>query len=446
MKYLNLLPLLIASTIFFSQAHAQSEETSAAEATKSGAETPPASVPTADTPVSTPPQKGMPTALPPERSDTLTPEQQAIRDAININWYQPQGFPDTEKKIVRITVAGQAKQGTRIYLKSNEIKVLKSATETTTRKLSKDDVKFLPSLADQRGIFAFEMNLPPGNYQIGVSAVDPEAQSMNAAKVYILFLNVTYKKVDFGFVEDGGEPPYTPASDYYSFGLGFNYAIFNKEVPSVPSEIRFSSFKFPSLRLGYAKTWNPQWRIHASLLAAPGETTAGTRIPVEKGTYLWTILSVDGIYSRDTWKFDWGSYKARYAIRGGLQVHSVPFIQSASAADNTQEVTNVSYMSPVVGGQLDLMTDYGLSYEVYMRLGIPFIAQSSLAMQDSLLFDGSLGARYRTKSSKWSYGVYWYGQWLKYKFKETDKFINGEVSGSSDILNSNIEFRLHYHY
>lgn len=418
--------------------HAQEKENkTASENTESSA----TSVETAAIPANT----NEPVALPPEKSDTLTPEVRAIRDAIDIHWYKPQAFPDAEKKSVRISLAGQAKQGTRIYLKSNEIKVLKTATDVRTKKLSKDDVKFLPSLTDQRGVFAFEMTLPPGNYQVAVAAVDPEAQSMNAAKVYVLIMNVTMKGVDFGFVEEGSDLPFTPQSDYYSFGLGFNYTIFNKEVPSVPSEIRFSSFKIPSLRLGYAKTWNPSWRIHASLLAAPGETATGARIPVEKGTYLWTILSLDGIYSRDLWKFEWGNLKGRYGVRGGLQMHSVPFIRSMSATDNTQTVENINYMTPVIGGHVDLMTDYGLTYEAYLRLGLP-VSQSNLAMSESISFDGSVGARYRTKSSSWSYGLFWYGQWLKYKFTETDKFIGADVNGSSDILNSNIEFRLHYHY
>lgn len=387
-----------------------------------------------------------PVALPADKSDTLTPEIQAIRDAIQVNWFQPQGFPDREKKLVRVALVGQSKQGTRIYLKSNEIKELKTPTNIVTKKLTKDDVKFLPGLADQRGIFAFEVNLPPGNYQISVAVVDPEAQTMSAAKIYVLFLNVSYKGVEFGFIEEGQDKPFVPQSDYYSFGMGFNYAVFNKEVPAVPSEIRFSSFKFPSLRLGYAKTWNPEWRIHAYLLAAPGETKTGTRIPVDGGSYLWTILSADGIYSRDPWKLEWGSYKVRYAVRGGLQVHSVPFIQSVSSLDNTQGISNISYTTPVVGGHVDLMTDGPISYEGYMRLGIPFIAQAGLKLSDSFLFDGSIGGRYRAKKSAWSYGVFWSGQWLKFKFNEDDKFVSSNVDGSFDILNSNLEFRIHYHY
>jgi len=388
----------------------------------------------------------MPFVLPQDSKVKLSPEVQAIRDAIDIRWFQPQSFPDVEKNMVRVVLAGLTKQGTKIYLKTDEIIHFKNSSEIETKKLTNEDIRFLPGVADQPGIFGFELNLPPGKYQLSVAAVDNQAQTMVAAKIYVIYLKITLKGVEFGFVLEGEDEPFVPQSDFVSFGLGANYAIFNKQVPAIPAEIRFSSFKLPNIRAGYAKTWNREWRIHASLSASPGETTTGTRIPVEGGTYLWTIVSGDGIYSHEDWKLEYGNYKMRYAIRGGLQAHSVPFIQSVSTQDTTQGLANVTYMAPTIGGHIDVMTDYGFSYEVFARLGIPFINYSSIKTSDNLLLDGSIGARYRIKGDPWSYGVYWTGQWLKYKFNEDDKFMQTNVDGSFDILNSNIEFRIHYHF
>lgn len=388
-----------------------------------------------------------PAVLPPgQRSDSLPPEMKKIRDSILVKWFQPQGVPSEDKKSVRITLAGQTKQRTRIYLKSNKILYLKKPTDRTMMELKSSDVKYLPSLADQRGIFGFEVNLPLGNYQIAVAAVDPDAQSMSAAKVFVLFLNVKLKNIEFGFIEEDDDLPFVPQSDYYAIGGGINYSVFNKAVPSIPSEIRFSSFKIPSLRLGYAKTYNPEWRIHGSFLIAPGEATSGTRVPVDGGSYLWLILNGDGIYSRDPWKKEWGDYKIRYGLRGGLQYHVVPFIRSKWAADNTQNFLGVNYMAPTIGGHIDVMTGGVLSYEAYIKMNVPFIAYSSIKMSNSLAFDGSLGIRYRKKKEPWSYGLYWYGQWLRLSFKERDVFAGSNVSGTLDILQSNAEFRMMYQY
>lgn len=234
--------------------------------------------------------------------------------------------------------------------------------------------------------------------------------------------------------------------NYWYGGTGFNYSVFNKEVPDIPSEIRFSSFKPLSLKLGANKEFNERWRWDSSLLVAPGATKDGTRVNVSKGDYYWTILSSDALYSRDNWKSPWRGYRLRYGFRGGLQAHNLPFIVSQSIEDNTQTVEMKSLFNTMVGGHLDIITDDEFSYEMYFRMALPMLHSSSIKMNNFFAFDGSLGALYKKKDKPYGFGLYWYGQWLNFSFEEFDKFADKEVSGKFNILYSNIEFRMTYDF
>lgn len=428
---------------------ANAEESSPATPEKvevaSKAEPPTASTTDATTPTSTEGTDKDSNILIVNKSEKLSDKVRSIRDAIEVVWFKPESVADEKAGTVRISFAGTTKPGTRVYLLSNEIETVKG-DKKEKMVLKPTELKYLPGLADPRGVFLFEMTLPPGNYEIPVSFVDPAAQSINAAKSFILLLNVSYKEVVFGFREMDGRDPFTPESDYYAFGGGLNYAVYNKSSPEVPAEVRFSSFKIPSLRFGYAKTLDPKWRFNASLLFAPGETQNGSRVPVKGGSYIWTNLNADGIYSKETWKKTYGRYRVRYGVRTGLQLNSIPFLASTTKDDNTQSVQNVSMNYLSVGAQADIMTDDGFSYEVFMRAALPGLLMSSIDAKDLMSIDGSIGGMYFKKKSAWGYGLYWYGNWMKFSFSEKDAYSDKNVSGTSDILFSNLEFRVLYKY
>lgn len=388
----------------------------------------------------------------------LTPEERErqeklsrVKNNIQVRWFKPEvtiekNDPNFEKP-QKISIAGETKAGTRIYLQSN--RVFKVSPEGKKEKivLKENQVNFLPGVADRRGIFLFQLNLTQGNYEVAVSMVDPEAQSMSAAKVYTLVLGLTQGRASLSQREEGGEDPFKAHFDYFAAGLGLNYSVFNK-TSDVPSELRFSSFKFPSLRLGYATTFSqyPDWRADASFLMAPGETKNGTRVNVQSGSYNWMILGGDALYSRPDWTKEWNGYRMRWAIRGGLQMHSLPFLTSVTTGITDQKVSMVNFNTVVAGGHIDILTDSEFSYAAQMRVAIPFLNFSNMNLRNPLSFDGSVGGIYRREESPWSYGLFWYGQWLQFNFNETDKFDNGSHSGKFDIMYSNIEFRTMYDF
>lgn len=397
-----------------------------------------------------------------------TPEEAAVKEVVDedqahkaamleiskgtkVNWFKPEVHIDKKdkefEKQQKISFVGEVKPGTRIYLLATKVfQILPDGTKKNIL-LKEDQTTHLPGVSDRRGIFLFQLALMQGNYEVGVSFVDPDAQSMTAAKTYMLKVGLGRGKVDFGFSEEADADAFKAQFDYFSGGLGLIYSVFNKQ-SDVPTEIRFSSFKLPSLRLGYASTFKkfPEWRLDSSLFLGPGETKTGTRVNVRGGSYYWTILSADALYSKPDWTKQWKDYRIRYAIRGGPQMHMLPFLKSIEATTTDQEISQATFGSLGVGGHLDILTDSEFSYSAYLRMTLPFTLMSNTSISSPLSFDGSLGGIYRPEKSKWSYGLYWYGQWLQFKFSEFDKFANRSVDGKFDIMFSNIEFRTMYNF
>lgn len=414
---------------------------------------------TASPPALTPAEKKDPSQLspPPENNivlieaeksppATLPESLRRIRDQIRIKWMKPEVFAPIDRPgITGVSIAGQTKPGTRVYLKSDTIFLLGDNGAKSSRKLLSEEVKYLPGVVDLRGLFFFELYLPDGHYELPVAVVDAKAPMLQAAKIFHLFLKIKSNQIEFDYlIEDMGDP-FNPLSDYFTVGLGGNQVLYNKAVPSIPSELRFSSFEYPSFRVGWGKTISPSWRFAGYLITAPGATTNGTRVAVTNGNYIWPHISADTVYSHPQWKWLWReNYRMRWGLRMGLQGHWLPFIRSLTAGSNVQTVNPAFLQMVSLGAQFDLMTNDDFNYEVLFRFQYPVSESPLYTIDQQVAFDGSLGAIYRWPNKKWYMGLYWYGQWIKSTFNEYDLFVERQVSGSFDILYSNIECRWIY--
>jgi hypothetical protein len=382
--------------------------------------------------------------------EKVTPAQlpealRKIRDQIRIRWYPPELFSKLDVANKGVSIAGETKPGTRVYLKSDEIFQFKADGAKVSRKLNPDDAKYLPGVVDLRGLFFFELYLPPGKYDIPVSFVDPRAPMLQAAKNYHLIINIKSDKVEFDYLIEGEDDPFSPISDYFTFGLGGNLMVYNKAVPEIPAELRFSSFKVPSLRMGFGKSFSESWRMASYFLSAPGSTSNGSRVTVTNGNYNWPILSADLIYSHKKWKWLYHeNYRIRWGLRMGLQSHLIPFMRAETQGSTVQTIRLASMQMLTVGTQFDILTNADISYEILMRFHFPMNTNDYFKVTNQMSFDGSMGALYRWPEQKWSLGLFWYGQWLKYSFTEYDQFVSREVQGTFNILYSNIEMRFIY--
>jgi hypothetical protein len=85
-----------------------------------------------------------------------------------------------------------------------------------------------------------------------------------------------------------------------------------------------------------------------------------------------------------------------------------------------------------------------------MRYQFPLSTQSDGASQFDIsprfAFDGSVGLSYNL-TPRTRLGMFWYGQWHEYEFKNApDAFSGDKISGDQSLFFSNWEFRMGFEF
>jgi hypothetical protein len=62
-------------------------------------------------------------------------------------------------------------------------------------------------------------------------------------------------------------------------------------------------------------------------------------------------------------------------------------------------------------------------------------------VQPVFIFDGSLGL-VRKLENRFALGLYWYGQFQRYRYRAYDPLNDADISGTQTLLISNLEARL----
>jgi hypothetical protein len=361
-----------------------------------------------------------------------------------VTWYKPTiGLSNTPKRS-KVILMGKTNPGTKIRIATDEVPVITKKGDV--KNLPKTEIMSQPfSTADERGIFELELLLPTANVQLPIEVKD------NAGKVqqFQISMAVDANNVALTSQKNAIKSPYARRNWEIWGGIGFNYLKYEQETSDIPSSLQFESFEAPSYSGKLVYSFTEEWAFQFTANHSPGQTSSSNAVQVSQDTYSWDYYTFDSTFFHPDWKFLYKDLYTEVGAQVGIQYHKVPFVARSSTTDPA--VANVETNDLVMiafGGAWNIHYGRYLILETFLRYQLPFYYGDLFDMQVDFAIDGSAGLVYKWRPD-WRVGLYWYGQWHKYKFSNhRDVFFeaNGgggpDIDGKQELFYSNIEARI----
>lgn len=371
----------------------------------------------------------------------------------DVTWYQPVlGFSE-KKQRTRVILTGKTQPGAKVYLGAKVIPVItqkrKARLFKASRSLLRDEKgKIIThAIANSDGLFQFPLDLPNYTAQVPLKVKGPTG---GEPQVYQLNLSVSADKVKVTNQKNLQNSPLFYKKYGVWVGAGINYLTYNQKSKDISQSEKLESVKFPAT---YLKTWfrlGNEWDTTLEYKVSPGTIENSDTATFQNKNYAWTFYGVEFNYSPEEWNrlHLFGKWFSTLSITVGGQIHSLPFLQRVSTAGNvtTYKIIENNLNMLSLGFKLQAYSNYKWVYEAFLRRQLPLSAGSSFDASPTFTLDGSVGAYYRHKLN-WRYGLFWYGQFQQHNYKSHfDTIENDNISGTQEILFSNIELRVGYEW
>lgn len=387
-------------------------------------------------------------------SSVVSPTDKSQEGAA-VTWFRPEVIKfDQKPKLSQVLVSGLFKPGLRIKLQTASVyRFIKSESgmKPSYYKLTSKSMSGLPAKVDKEGQFSFSLRLPEGNYQIPLVFDNPANPSQTKRAMQIAFI-VKGEEVKLTGNEDAKGLRYSSVlqkKNQISLGLGFNYLTYNKNQPDNSLDVSFRTLKGPAYFFEYWRKINNNWEFALNYKEAPGATSSSKDqgILVAEGLYSWRLITFDSIYFPNNWSIKKESeYFFRSGFRLGIQYHMLPFLRFTGNAANELEIVTNNALMGALGYQAEYEPSPDWRFEFFMRYQYPFSTGSKFKISPSLAFDGSVGGQYNFHKINTAVGIFWYGQYHKYRTNEIDALLMAPSQSQQTLLFSNVELRLIYKF
>jgi hypothetical protein len=355
---------------------------------------------------------------------------------IKVKWYKPvfqNGAPEGK---VRTILSGQTEAASQIDIAATEVSVIQANGEIQDFKASDLKSNSDPIQADGNGYFEMSLDLPQGGVQLPIGVV-----SADKANTYQLNLAVSPKSVEMKSPEKLQTSPALEHSASIWAGIGYTYVNMKQDIDSIQSHVSFENFRGPSLFFETQIPLSDHWDLIGSYQKSPGSVESPEGFNVQSGNYSWNILTLDGRYSKSTWKKMFFQKPAKFYLRFGVNQNTVPFWERTSTT--TADIKTNQVLMASLGGQVDYESSAKWVLTSFLRFHHPISSDSDEKVSSQVSFDGSIGTYYKF-DNRWNLGGFWYGRYHGWNFSHTDPILNQEVSGHQEFLFSNMEIRIGY--
>lgn len=367
---------------------------------------------------------------------------------IEVEWYKPIIGISTNVERSRVIITGRTEPRSKISLASEKIFLVKkdeSGLETFNKK-DADGERI--EIADWRGHFGYELELPFRSAQLVFKVETPDKRE----RLYQIYIDVSEHEANITNMNIAKVSPYTRRTWGLWGGIGFNFLSYDQET-SIPSNLNLQSFELPSLYAKAVRTINKDWAIQVTYNRAPGKTQSSSSVRVSQGTYNWTFYTAEFTYYPQILKFKYRRYFSEIGIQIGGQHHQIPFIARSSASDSNIASVETNEVSMLAAGATWLIHyDRYWMLESFFRYELPVASGDLFKIKPKTAFDASVGLIYKWKPDIRA-GLFFYGQWLDYDFTDHRDYYysaNGSsdpyVDGSQSMFFSNIEARIGWEF
>jgi hypothetical protein len=368
---------------------------------------------------------------------------------IPVEFYKPEAAKGTGKA-ARVNFSGRTRPGATVSVAGDRIPLIGEGGKVRYMRPKK---KF-STRADEDGFFKMQLELPAALIQLPIEIRTAEGQT----QVFQLNLMIKKEDVQMQTKQDLIRSPLFKEKYGVWLGAGYNFLIYDQQIGAIPSNFSYSSFEGPALYARFNYRPHDRWLTYLEYKDSPGFVKSTSEaLSIAGGNYHWQIFSLEANYTPGPWRrfeYDpWGlisrlSTKKHWgegAIRFGYQRHIVPVLNRINFDPQISTMEKNSLDVLAVGAQLTLLSAGQWAYELFMKYQLPFNSGGTFDVQPIYGIDGSVGAFYRAKS-RWRYGLFWYGQLQRYKFKGLNDAGQGAVDGQQFLFFSNAEFRLGYEW
>lgn len=224
---------------------------------------------------------------------------------------------------------------------------------------------------------------------------------------------------------------------WFWLGVGENYQYHQQTIPSISGQSKFQNIQGPTLLIT-SGMMGQQMGAEVSYKETPGRMDSSTTVTVKDGSFVWKTFTGEGLYRLE----NSNSY-----IRGGLQQHSIPFMD-LDTTNSTLTVRSNSMTMATLGYEKKYPVSKKLRGEWMIRYQYPILVGTSsgnnFTVKPEFAFDGSIGGIYQYNES-FRFGLFWYGQWHQYNFKY-GPLDSTSFSGRQTLFYSNVDLRLGWEF
>lgn len=363
---------------------------------------------------------------------------------VEVHWENPKQLKSSDPHTSSALLHGKTLPNVTITLLTEQIQLFKDRFQPDPIPFKNAQIEKLPLTTGEDGLFSFEIRVPNGLYVIPIT-FDPENGTLSNGTTQFIYLQMGEGQPQILHnLEDFSDILFPRWTHSLSGGIGLNLLVYTKKAPAVPVDVKFQSFKVPSLHLEYLRQISQNWNLTTSLQYSPGDTSSGNRVSLDQGSYDWTIADLSTSYRRASWYLMLKKEKIEWRALGGIQFAFVPFLHTTQAGSTTQTIdTNlITFLSG--GGGIDYYPSASWKYSAYSRLQYPVSAGNLFQISTPFSFDGSLEVTYFRDSSDFAYGLKWHGQWTQMNATEFDLWTSRSVISNIGLLYSAFLFRVYY--
>lgn len=311
--------------------------------------------------------------------------------AQSIQWNQPEVVPE---KLVRdkrrvLRFSGTSRPGTQVRVRDNKVKMIFSKNNIRWARIpTKHRVQF-PVIASETGYLSFELYLPTTAVEIPLEVFRngkwvPYRMSFDVPESgkadQFTFLEESFKtrrdeenvKVEdllseYDRAEDRGQIVNSgDRSEWKSWvtgkffvwgSLGFMYYNLDQTLSPGFELGTMGGLSFPTWEIGAEYRWNTMWKAELSYINRAGDAEADGAYTLQNSDFNWTELRGQVAYFPVSWEKE----THRLGIKGGLQMHEVPFIKQTNT--NTARIYNNSMTFVSIGAAYETMNREGWNYD-----------------------------------------------------------------------------------
>lgn len=336
---------------------------------------------------------------------------------ISVEWFQPESLEFVEPNLVTVALSGKTEPEALI-------------------KLNKDSGESFEAIADDRGYFLLKVP-----YSEGKVSIPLEVKSKNGSRNYLLILTVLRKEVAMKGGRVLRKSPLLQRPSRLWLGVGMTYLTYSQDQPGVVQNLKFDSITGPAILLKGGLRLHREWDLSVWYKISPGSTNSSQSITLSRSNYIWETIGTEIHYLPDFLAGEVFQRPLRFGLGLGGQYHIIPFLRRTNASDSQFRVVSNELQQVSAGPTLYWQFGKNWEFESHIRYQHTFSDGTAYSIKDAFSFDGSIGIN-RSVGKNFIWGIHWYGQYMKFEYTSYDPFLDENKDGSSELLFSNLEFRV----